>query len=418
MDSSEVATGGEERLKILVVDDREENLVAMAAVLRRLDADVITARSGAQALAQLIHHDFAVILLDVQMPGMDGFEAATLIQGNRDTRHIPIIFVTAISKEERYVFKGYEAGAVDYLFKPIDGDILRSKVRVFLQLARHKEELKAAHRLILEQERTEAAQQEELLRLERESAEALREKSDQLREKSDELSRSNLELEQFAFIVSHDLQEPLRMVSSYLQLLQRRYVGQLDTSADDFIHFAVDGAERMKGLILDLLVYSRVGTQGGELQPTDVGEALVDVMRDLKVALEEAGARVEAGDLPQVMADPRQLRQLLQNLIGNAVKFRGEEEPRVRVEAQREGQAWHLQVGDNGIGIAPQFNDQIFGVFKRLHTREEYSGSGIGLAICRKIMERHGGRIWVESVPGEGATFHFTLPVAEGNDDV
>ena len=418
MEQREGTTSDGERLKILVVDDREENLVAMEAVLRRLDAEVITACSGEQALTQLIHHDFAVILLDVQMPGMDGFEAASLIQGNRDTRHIPIIFVTAISKEERYVFKGYESGAVDYLFKPIDGDILRSKVRVFLQLARHKEELKAAHRLILEQERIEAAQQEELLRLERESAEVLREKSDQLREKSDELSRSNLELEQFAFVVSHDLQEPLRMVSSYLQLLQRRYAGQLDSSADDFIHFAVDGADRMKGLILDLLEYSRVGTRGGELSPTGVGEALTDVLRDLKVALEEAGAEVEAGELPTVMADPRQLRQLLQNLIGNAVKFRGEDAPRIRIEARREGQDWHLLVGDNGIGIAPQFCEQIFGVFKRLHTRQEYSGSGIGLAICRKITERHGGRIWVESVSGEGAMFHFTLPVAEGNDDV
>ena len=413
MEPTTATSSGAERLRILVVDDREENLVAMEAVLTRLDADLVTVRSGEQALAQLIRRDFAVILLDVQMPGMDGFETAALIQGNQDTRHIPIIFVTAISKEERYVFKGYEAGAVDYLFKPIEGDILRSKVRVFLELARRREELKAAHRLILEKERAVAAHQQERLRLERESAEALREKSEQLRETSEELSRSNKELEQFAFVVSHDLQEPLRMVSSYLQLLERRYKGQLDTSADEFIHFAVDGADRMKGLILDLLAYSRVGTQGGELRATDLAQVLDDVTRDLEVALKEAGARIEAEGLPRVMADPRQASQLLQNLIGNAVKFRGEAAPQVRVEAAREGRLWHLQVSDNGIGIAPQFNDQIFGVFKRLHTREEYSGSGIGLAICKKITERHGGRIWVESAPGEGATFHFTLPAAE-----
>ncbi len=385
MDPSEGTTGGARRSRVLVVDDREENLVAMKAVLRKLDAEVVTARTGEQALAQLIRHDFAVILMDVQMPVMDGFETASLIQGNQDTRHIPIIFVTAISKEERYVFKGYEAGAVDYLFKPIDGDILRSKVRVFLELARHREDLKAAHQVILE--------------------------------KSDELARSNRELEQFAFVVSHDLQEPLRMVSSYLQLLQRRYGGKLDDSADDFIHFAVDGADRMKGLILDLLAYSRVGTQGGEPRPTDMGEALVEVLQDLGLALEEAGATVEAGELPLVMADPRQLRQLLQNLIGNAVKFCAEEAPLIRVEATREDRAWHLRVTDNGIGIAPQFAEQVFGVFKRLHTREEYPGSGIGLAICRKITERHGGRIWVESEPGNGATFHFTLPAADEDED-
>ena len=403
LDSSEVAVLGAKQAKILVVDDRPENLVAMEAVLRQLEAEVVSVRSGEEALSMLIRHEFAVILMDVQMPGIDGFETATLIQGNADTRHIPIIFVTAISKEDRYVFKGYEAGAVDYLFKPVDNDILRCKVRVFLELFHHKAALERAHEMILEKERTEAAQREDLLRLERESAEALR-------HQSEALSRSNRALEQFAFVVSHDLQEPLRMVSSYLQLIQRRYTGQLDADADDFIYYAVDGADRMKGLIMDLLEYSRVGTRGMELEPTELGQVLEVVLRDLAVALEESAGEVTAAQLPAVQADPRQMRQLLQNLVGNAIKFHGEAAPRVHLTARHEGQMWHLEVSDNGIGVDPQLSEQIFGVFKRLHTREEYPGTGIGLAICQKITERHGGRIWVESEGAGGATFHVTLP--------
>ena len=388
--------------QILVVDDHSENLVAMEAILRRLDAEMITACSGEEALSKLLHHDFAVILMDVQMPGMDGFETARLIQGNESTRHVPIIFVTAISKDDRYVFKGYETGAVDYLFKPLDPQILRSKVNVFLELYRHRQALQKAHQVILDKERAVAAEHEKRLQLERESATALR-------EKSEELSHSNKELEQFAFVVSHDLQEPLRTVTSYVQLLERRYKDALDQDATDFIYYAVDGAARMRRLIQDMLRFSRVGTRGRELEPTPVGEILRQVLQDLQVALEESKGEVRSGDLPTVMADPGQLRQLMQNLIGNAIKFRRDEPPIVRIKAEKEGEAWCLSIRDNGIGIEPQFCKMIFGVFKRLHGRDAYPGTGIGLAICKKIVERHGGRLWVESEPGEGTTFHFTM---------
>lgn len=232
-----------------------------------------------------------------------------------------------------------------------------------------------------------------------------------------ELEERNTELEQFAYVASHDLQEPLRMVSSFLQLLQRRYGDQLDPTADEYISFAVDGAKRMQRLIQDLLAYSRVGTRGKAFQRVRMGEIVQEVMTDLKPALDEAAGEVETpDDLPTVSADPTQMRQLLQNLIGNAIKFRGDVPPRIRLHVRRttdEGQqVWQFSVEDNGIGIAPEHVERIFQIFQRLHTRDEYAGTGIGLAICRKIVERHGGRIWLDSEPGRGSTFHFTIPAS------
>jgi PAS domain S-box-containing protein len=231
-----------------------------------------------------------------------------------------------------------------------------------------------------------------------------------LKEKTEELARSNKDLEQFAYVASHDLQEPLRMVTSYVQLLARRYQGKLDSDADEFIGFAVDGAVRMRKLINDLLTYSRVGTQGKDLSPTDSEAVLAQSVNDLKVAIEENGALVTHAPLPMVMADRPQLGQLFQNLIGNAIKFRGNELPHVHISANRNGNGWTFSVRDNGIGIAAEYSERIFIIFQRLHNRQEYAGTGIGLAICKKIVERHGGHIWVESNVGKGATFYFTLP--------
>jgi PAS domain S-box-containing protein len=229
-----------------------------------------------------------------------------------------------------------------------------------------------------------------------------------------ELRRSNEELERFAYVVSHDLQEPLRTVSSYVQLLSRRYGSQLDADAVDFIDFAVGGVRRMQQLIADLLTFSRVGTRGAPLVPTGMQGVFENTLASLRAALDESNATVTADPLPTVVADAGQLAQLLTNLLGNALKFRGDQPPFVHVGAQRAGRMWTITVQDNGIGIDPEYFERIFVIFQRLHGREEYPGTGVGLAICKRIVERHGGRIWVESTPAHGARFSFTLPaVAE-----
>jgi PAS domain S-box-containing protein len=232
---------------------------------------------------------------------------------------------------------------------------------------------------------------------------------------AEELARSNAELEQFAYIACHDLQEPLRMVTSYLGLLEEDCKGRLGVAADEWIAFAVDGAKTMQTLIQDLLAYSRVGTRGKPFAPADCNGVLGKALENLKVAIQENGAMVTHDPLPTVMADDTQLMQLFQNLIGNGIKFHSDQPPRVHVSAAREDGGWRFAVRDNGIGLDTKYADRIFLIFQRLHTRDEYPGTGIGLAVCKKIVERHGGRIWVESAVGKGATFCFTLP-AKGNE--
>jgi signal transduction histidine kinase len=240
---------------------------------------------------------------------------------------------------------------------------------------------------------------------------ALREANESLTRKAQELARSNSELEQFAYVASHDLQEPLRMISSYTQLIVRRYGERLDSDAREFMDFVVDGAARMKQLIEDLLAYSRVGTHGKQLKPTDCEAVLVKALTNLRSTVETNRAVVTHDALPTVAADGTQLVQLFQNLIGNAIKFRGKPAPAVHISAKEEDQTWLFAVKDNGIGIEPQYFERIFMVFQRLHIKSEYPGTGIGLAICKKVVDRHGGRIWVESRAEGGSCFYFTLPM-------
>lgn len=235
----------------------------------------------------------------------------------------------------------------------------------------------------------------------------------ELTKANEALTSSNAELERFAYVASHDLQEPLRMVASYTQLLARRYQGKLGSDADEFIGFAVDGARRMQTLIQDLLSYSRVTTKGQSLQLTHTEAACKSAIQNLQASIRESGASVNVGPLPDVIADGAQLTQLFQNLIGNAIKYRDGRSPEIDIGTKATASEWIFFVQDNGIGIEPQYFERIFQMFQRLHTRMEYSGTGIGLAICRKIVERHGGRIWVESQPGRGSTFLFTIPRAE-----
>jgi signal transduction histidine kinase len=247
-------------------------------------------------------------------------------------------------------------------------------------------------------------------RLER-SAEALQTNQSHLAERATELKKSNAELEQFAYVASHDLKEPLRMVSNYTQLLAEDYAGQLDEDAIKYINYATDGAVRMQILIDDLLEYSRVGKTNSPLTSIDLQDVVSHVVSDLEVSIERTSASIEIGPLPSVVSNGTWMTQLFQNLIGNALKFRSDEPPFVHISSQSLGKEWQFTVEDNGIGIEPAYRERIFGIFQRLHTRDKYEGTGIGLAVCQKIVEHHGGRIWVESELGEGTAVHFVLPV-------
>lgn len=241
--------------------------------------------------------------------------------------------------------------------------------------------------------------------------------SGQLEEVNQRLKASNERLEQFTYAVSHDLQEPLRMVTSYLQLLEQQYSDQLDEDAKEFIEYAVDGAERMEDMIDSLLAYSRVETEGDPFEPVDLNAVVDDVLADLQFKIEENDAEIIVNDLPRVEGDSNQLRQVFQNLLDNAIEYSSDNPPRMYVSAERDSSEWIISVRDEGMGIDPEHTDRIFAVFQRLHTPEEHPGTGIGLALCEQIVERHGGKIWVDSELDEGTTFSLTLPVAHDDDE-
>ena len=358
------------KLRVLIVEDDISDAELAVHALERygFDADRDTVQSAEEFKQKVRKNSYDIILADYGLPGWNGMETVEILR--REGLDIPVIVVSGALGEHKAV-DCIKQGAADYVLKD--------------NLARLPESVRRAIR-----ER----------KLREENRHAL-----------EELARSNRDLEQFAYVASHDLQEPLRMVATYTQLLAERYQGKLDPGADKYIHYAVDGALRMQTLVQDLLTFSRVGRGGIELHPVNVGELLRLVLKNLQAAMDATGARVTFGSLPTAVADRTLLMQLFQNLIANAIKFHGPEPPVIQVTAERKARKWVFSVKDNGIGIAPEHAEIVFAIFKRLHTHEEYPGSGIGLSICKKIVEQHGGRIWVESRPGQGSNFKFTLPL-------
>lgn len=396
-------------VKILMVDDRPANLLALEGILEDLGQELVKAESGKEALRRILNDDFAVILLDVKMPDMDGFETATLIRERERSRHTPILFITA-HKDDEHLFRGYYAGAVDFLYKPINPEVLRSKVSVFVDLSR-KSALLREHAAMLE---TRNAELERSIRERQQAEDEIRrlnaELEQRVKARTEELSRANDELRQFGYAASHDLREPLRTVASYTQLLDRRYHDKFDAEGREFLGYINEAVHRMDSLLSDLLAYShQLHSKEKALTTVDAEAVLQGVLLNCDTAIRESDTTITRDPLPQVQSDFAQLGQVFQNLIGNSIKYRGDQAPRIHISAEESEDEWIFSFRDNGMGIDPRYHEQIFGIFKRLHGRE-YPGTGIGLALCKKIVERHGGRIWVESEQGKGATFKFTLP--------
>ena len=380
-----------DRPQVLIVDDRPDNLLALEAVLDPVDVDVVRANSGAEALRELLTREFAVILLDVQMPGLDGFETARHIKARDKTRQIPIIFLTAIDRGVDQQLRGYDVGAVDYQAKPFEPEMLRSKVSVFVELHRQAKLIAKQNRML-----------EERLQ-ERDRAQAA------LSKQATELQRSNAELERFAFAASHDLREPLQVVAGLVELLGERYGPTLDDVGRRILDRARAGTTQMATLIDELLVYARVSTSALELRPLALEDVLAGAIEELAPAIAAAEATITNDPLPEVLGDEWQLRHLFVQLLDNAVKFR-RGSPEIHAGVARQQGDWVMSVSDNGIGIDEADLPRVFGLFGRLHPTEDYDGQGVGLAICRRIVERHGGSIWAQSVPGRGTSVMFSLP--------
>jgi signal transduction histidine kinase len=377
-----------EKPKILIVDDKQENLIALRTILNEVEADVIEATSGNEALRATLNHHFALAILDVQMPGMDGYELAYHLQRDTTTDKIPIIFLSANYSAEDKISKGYERGAVDYLIKPYDPFILLSKVSVFLTLYRQRHELKNYSEHL-----------EELIS----------ERTKKLDAAVEDLKRSNMELEQFTRIAAHDLQEPLRLVSSYSQMLKMKYREKIDNEADEIIDFIVNGARHLQEMIIGLHDFVDVKPNGACVVDVELTLVVEKSRRQLIDEIRKTKTIIEYAALPVVKGDEKQLSRLFFILIDNSIKFRSQNPPKIDITAKEEEDQWQITIKDNGIGMDPVYCDKVFQIFKTLHPKDKYGGRGIGLSIAKRIVERHNGRIWIESELGNGTAIFFTL---------
>lgn len=366
------------RPKILIVDDKPENLVALEVVLREMNVEIIKANSGNEALKETLSHDFALALLDIQMPEMDGYELASILRDDEKTSHLPFIFISAVYTDNLNVFKGYEQGAFSFITKPFQPEILLNKVKYFIE--KHQQEM-------------------ELFQLYK-----------NLEKKNEELEYSNKELESFSYSVSHDLRTPLRALDGYCKILQEDYAQISDAERERIIGKIRYNAKKMGTLVDDLIAFSRLGKKEIKKSKINMNEMVEMVLSELNDSLSHKAA-IKLENLLPANADKSLLQQVWINLISNAVKYSSKKEkPEVKIGSVESENEVKYYIKDNGAGFNMEYVSKLFGVFQRLHSENEFQGTGIGLAIVHRIIEKHGGKIWAEGKENEGATFYFTLP--------
>ena len=406
-------------IKILLVDDREDNLFSIETILEKDNYTIVKARSGREALKVLLHQqDFSLILMDVQMPELNGFETANIIYERDKLKNIPIIFITAFSYDEDYIFKGYRTGGVDYIYKPIKPELLRMKVSVFVELYRKNQQLLLHEKKLLATNRSLQKEIEER----RTSEEKIRLLNQQLVNNNAHLKAINEELDRFAYVASHDLQEPLRKIMVFSDKILMKET--MDEETEKYFKKIINSSKRMQMLINDLLSFSRQSVSSSDFQRTDLNTLAREAIAELEIEIEKSNARIEVSELPLVWAIPSLMKQLFHNLVSNAIKFRKKGvEPVIQIETEQlyepdqsaasslNGRKCHkVSISDNGIGFDPKYAEEIFMVFKRLNSYHEYEGTGVGLSICKKIIEKHNGSIMAYSEQGKGSTFSFVLP--------
>jgi signal transduction histidine kinase len=399
-------------IKILVVDDREDNLFSIEAILEKDNYTIVKAGSGRAALKILLQqHDFSLILMDVQMPDLNGFETATIIYERDKLKDIPIIFITAHDYDEDIIFKGYRTGGVDYIYKPINPDLLRVKVGVFVELYRKNYQLLLHEQKLLSANHSLQKEIEER----KASEEKVRMLNARLVENNLQLKEINEELDQFAYVASHDLQEPLRKIQVFSdKILMAK---KQDEEVEKYFKKIISSSQRMQSLINDLLSFSRHSTSSSDYKMVDLNLLVKEALVELEIKIEKSNAIIHFENLPVLCAIPSLLQQLFYNLISNALKFRKKDlhaevtiTSRKIIGATPDQVSFEITVADKGIGFDQQFAGDIFRVFKRLHSYHDFEGSGIGLSICKKIVDKHNGTIRAESLPGEGASFIIRLP--------
>lgn len=410
--------------KILLVDDREDNLLSMETILEPNGYHFVKARSGREALKILLtEFDFAMILMDVKMPNLNGFETASLIYERDRLKHIPIIFITANNFGDENLYKGYQAGAVDYIFKPMNPNILRAKVTVLVDLYQKTQKLQQQ-----EQKLTAINKSLEMEINERIASEGrVRDLNRQLVENIERLESVNKELDRFAFMASHDLQEPLRKIRLFASKLLIKYHGQLDNEGKSDFERIERAAERMQTLIHDILTFSRISEEPAVFIPTDIGSIVREVVHELEEEINKKGAEVTIAKLPAVPINPGLLKLLFHNLIGNALKYSKKDvAPFITIGIDDTTPAaiddtpkyCRILVKDNGLGFDQRYAEEIFGMFKRLHQETKLEGTGIGLALCKRIAEHHNGFISALSKVNEGSVFIVSLPLSQKSNAV